>query len=61
MVYNTQNYWVFGFCPSSGISKLENTTFRKLGVSETLCFLVSRTADDERSVEKSNSEDQSVG
>jgi hypothetical protein len=28
MVYNTQNYWVFGLFPSSGI--LENTTFRKL-------------------------------
>jgi hypothetical protein len=28
MVYNTQNYWVFGLSPSSGI--LENTTFRKL-------------------------------
>jgi hypothetical protein len=28
MVYNTQNYWVFGLLPSSGI--LENTTFRKL-------------------------------
>jgi hypothetical protein len=28
MVYNTQNYWVFGLCPSSGI--LNNTTFRKL-------------------------------
>jgi hypothetical protein len=28
MVYNTQNYWVFGLIPSSGI--LENTTFRKL-------------------------------
>jgi hypothetical protein len=28
MVYNTQNYWVFGLWPSSGI--LENTTFRKL-------------------------------
>jgi hypothetical protein len=28
MMYNTQNYWVFGLCPSSGI--LENTTFRKL-------------------------------
>jgi hypothetical protein len=21
MVYNTQNYWVFGLCPSSGIIK----------------------------------------
>jgi hypothetical protein len=28
MVYNTQNYWVFGLFPSSGI--LENTTFQKL-------------------------------
>jgi hypothetical protein len=28
MVYNTQNDWVFGLFPSSGI--LENTTFRKL-------------------------------
>jgi hypothetical protein len=27
MVYNTQNYWVFGLFPSSG--NLENTTFRK--------------------------------
>jgi hypothetical protein len=27
MVFNTQNYWVFGHFPSSGI--LENTTFRK--------------------------------
>jgi hypothetical protein len=30
MVYNTQNYWVFGLCPSSGI--LET---RKHNVSET--------------------------
>jgi hypothetical protein len=30
MVYNTQNYWVFGLCPSSGILNLENTAFRKL-------------------------------
>jgi hypothetical protein len=21
MVYNTQNYWVFGYCPSAGIEK----------------------------------------
>jgi hypothetical protein len=27
LAYYTQNYWVFGFFPSSGI--LENTTFRK--------------------------------
>jgi hypothetical protein len=26
----TQTYWVFELCPSSGIQKLENTTFRKL-------------------------------
>jgi hypothetical protein len=31
MVRNTQNYWRFGHCPSSGILKtLKNTTFRKL-------------------------------
>jgi hypothetical protein len=28
MVYNTQNYWVFGLFPLSGI--LENMTFQKL-------------------------------
>jgi hypothetical protein len=28
MVYNAQNYWVFGLFPSSDI--LENSTFRKL-------------------------------
>jgi hypothetical protein len=31
MAYNTQNYWIFGLFPSSGI--LENTTFQKL-----ICF-----------------------
>jgi hypothetical protein len=30
MVYNTQNYWVFGVCPSPGILKT-----RKRNVSET--------------------------
>jgi hypothetical protein len=29
MVYNTRDYWVLGFCPSSGI--LKNATFRKRG------------------------------
>jgi hypothetical protein len=29
-VYNTQRYWVFGLCPSSGFEITENTTFRKL-------------------------------
>jgi hypothetical protein len=33
MVYNTQNYWVFGLCPLSSI--LET---RKHNVSETGCF-----------------------
>jgi hypothetical protein len=33
MVYNTQNYWVFGLCPSSGVIKT-----RKHDVSETGCF-----------------------
>jgi hypothetical protein len=30
MVCNTQNYWVFGHFPSSGILENRNTTFRKL-------------------------------
>jgi hypothetical protein len=31
MVLDTQDYWVSGFCPLSGIlKKLENTTFRRL-------------------------------
>jgi hypothetical protein len=30
MVYNIQNYWVFGLCPSSGILETENTAFRKM-------------------------------
>jgi hypothetical protein len=34
MVHNTQNYWVFGLFPSSGI--LENTTFRKLDLFPSL-------------------------
>jgi hypothetical protein len=34
MVYNTQNYWVFGLCPSSGILKT-----REYNISETGCFL----------------------
>jgi hypothetical protein len=29
-VYDTQNYGVFGLCPSSRILNLENITFRKL-------------------------------
>jgi hypothetical protein len=37
MVYNTQNYWGFGLCPSSGI--LET---RKHNVSETGSVFVVR-------------------
>jgi hypothetical protein len=35
MVYNTQNYWVSGLFPSSGI--LENMTFRKLDLFPSSC------------------------
>jgi hypothetical protein len=37
MVYNTQNYWVLGLCPSSGILQT-----RKHNVSETGCVSVLR-------------------
>jgi hypothetical protein len=30
MVYNTQNYWVFGLCPSSGIPKNTEHNIGKL-------------------------------
>jgi hypothetical protein len=45
MVYNTQNYWVFGLCPSSGI--LET---RKHTVSESDLFLSSSEGGDTYSV-----------
>jgi hypothetical protein len=33
MVYDIQDYWVFGLCPSSGTLKTQkNTTFRKLNL-----------------------------
>jgi hypothetical protein len=50
MLYNTQNCWVSGLFPSSGI--LDNSTFRKPDlfpsssegeVSETSCFLEYQT------------------
>jgi hypothetical protein len=47
MVYNTQSYWVYTFCSSSGI--LETRKHRvpeRDPVSETLCFLVLRIPDD---------------
>jgi hypothetical protein len=30
MVYNTQNYWIFGLVHHPGILKLDNTMFQKL-------------------------------
>jgi hypothetical protein len=39
MVYDIQDYWVFGLCPSSGILKTQkNTTFRKLVFGNWICF-----------------------
>jgi hypothetical protein len=37
IVYNTQNYWVFGLCPLSGILETENN------VSETGSFSILRS------------------
>jgi hypothetical protein len=46
MVYNTQNYWVFGLCPSSGILETRKHDVSETGsVSETSCFLVSTVPD----------------
>jgi hypothetical protein len=30
VLYNTQNYWVSRFCPSSGVLTGKKTSFRKL-------------------------------
>jgi hypothetical protein len=30
MVYDTQNHWVYGHCPSPGILNNKKTEFRKL-------------------------------
>jgi hypothetical protein len=38
MVYNTQDYWVFGLCPLSGI--LENT--KEHNILETVSFPILR-------------------
>jgi hypothetical protein len=50
MVYHTQNYWVFGHFPSSGIvgTRKHDVSERDL-VSETSCFLVPRIPDDGKS------------
>jgi hypothetical protein len=62
MVYNTQNYWVFGLFPASSIletrkhvsetgsvSVLPHLRMETDPVSETSCFLVSRILDDGKS------------
>jgi hypothetical protein len=47
MVYNSQNYWVFGLHPSSGILKtVEHNILETDPVSKTLCSLVFRIPDD---------------
>jgi hypothetical protein len=47
MVYNIQNYWVFGLFPSSGIIGIRKHDVSETGsVSETSCFLVLRIPDD---------------
>jgi hypothetical protein len=60
MVYNTQNYWVFGLYPLSGILKTrEHNVLRRAEtdpVSETLCSLVLILPDDGQSP-PSNSKD----
>jgi hypothetical protein len=50
MVYNTQNYWVFGRFPSSGVLENKKHYFSETDpVSEAPCFLFSRTPDDGKS------------
>jgi hypothetical protein len=45
MVYNTQNYWVYGVCPSFNILKTRER-FRKDPGSKMCCSLVFRIPDD---------------
>jgi hypothetical protein len=46
MVYNTQNYWVSGLCPSSWIINTRKKNVSETDpVPETLCFLVFRIQD----------------
>jgi hypothetical protein len=50
MVYNTQNYWVFGLIPWSGILKNGKHDVSETGsVSKTPCCLFSRILDDGKS------------
>jgi hypothetical protein len=55
--YNTQNYWVFGLFPSSGILETRKHDISATDpVCETLCFLVSRILDDGKIQKASNSD-----
>jgi hypothetical protein len=50
MVYNIQNYRIFGLCSPSGILEArKHTVLETDPVSETLCFLASRIPDDGQS------------
>jgi hypothetical protein len=48
MVYNTQNYWVIGLCPSPSI--LETRRPPSSGIVETRRLVVSRTPDNGQSL-----------
>jgi hypothetical protein len=48
MVYNTQNYWVFGLFPSSGI--LENTKQKTRRFGNWICFCLQVRGEDSYSV-----------
>jgi hypothetical protein len=52
MVYKTQNYWVFGHFPSSGILENIKHDVSPGSVSEKSCFLFSRIQDDGKSPKK---------
>jgi hypothetical protein len=57
MVYNTQNYWVLGFCPSPNILKAREHNVSKTGfVSETLYSLVFEYRTMDKVKKPSNSE-----
>jgi hypothetical protein len=47
MEYNTQNYWIFGLCPSFDVLETRKHDVSETDpVSGTLCFLVSKIQDD---------------
>jgi hypothetical protein len=55
MVYNTQNYWVFGLFSSAGILETRKHDISETSRSETR-FLVSRIPDDGKVQKPNNSE-----